>query len=115
MEWLREFIAGATVYRGLPSSLMATLGDERSALHASCLAMREAGARLLKRAQDSGHIRPDVDGTDLFALIGAVGWITDQAPSIDRAPGASLFAGHGRTRPSPSPGKRATTASRRGR
>src|ERR1700730_3745355 len=94
MEWLRDVIAGAHVSRVRPSSLMATLGDERSALHASCLAMREAGARLLKRAQDSGHIRPDVDGTDLFALIGAV----DR-----RAPGASLFAGHGRTRPSPSP------------
>ncbi|SBW17389.1 hypothetical protein FDG2_0197 [Candidatus Protofrankia californiensis] len=44
--------------------------------------MREAAARLLKRAQDSGHIRPDVDGMDLFALITAVGWIADQGPSV---------------------------------
>ncbi|MFF5207242.1 TetR/AcrR family transcriptional regulator [Streptosporangium sp. NPDC000396] len=81
-EWLREFTAGATVYRGLVTSMMATLEDEGSPLHASCLAMRTAAARLLERAQDSGHIRPDIDGTDLFALINAVGWIADQAPSI---------------------------------
>jgi AcrR family transcriptional regulator len=82
MEWLRDFTAGSTAYRGLAASMMATLGDEYSPLHASCLAMREAAARLLKRAQDSGHIRPDVEGTDLFALVSAVCWIADQAPSI---------------------------------
>jgi AcrR family transcriptional regulator len=81
-EWLRDFVGGATAYRGLAASMMATLGDESSSLHASCLAMRQAAARLLERAQDAGHIRPDVDGTDLFALAGAIGWIADQAPSI---------------------------------
>jgi AcrR family transcriptional regulator len=82
MEWLGDFTAGSTAYRGLAASMMATLGDEHSPLHASCLAMREAAARLLKRAQDAGHIRPDVDGTDLFALVSAVGWIGDQAPPV---------------------------------
>jgi AcrR family transcriptional regulator len=81
-EWLREFLAGGTTYRGLAASMMATISDEQSPLHASCLAMREAGARLLERAQESGHIRPDVDRMDLFALISAIGWITDQAPSL---------------------------------
>jgi AcrR family transcriptional regulator len=82
MEWLGDFSAGSTAYRGLAASMMATLGDEHSPLHASCLAMREAAARLLKRAQDAGHIRPDVDGTDLFALVSAVGWIGDQVPPV---------------------------------
>jgi AcrR family transcriptional regulator len=82
MEWLGDFAVGATVYRGLTSSMMATLGDESSSLYASCLAMRQAAGRLLRNAQVSGHIRPDVDGTDLFALVSAVGWITDQAPSL---------------------------------
>jgi AcrR family transcriptional regulator len=82
MAWLRDFTAGSTTYHGLAASMMATLGDESSPLHASCLAMREAATRLLERAQDSGHIRPDIDGTDLFALVSAVGWIADQAPSI---------------------------------
>ncbi|WP_214323373.1 TetR/AcrR family transcriptional regulator [Nonomuraea sediminis] len=82
MEWLGDFMVGASAYRGLAASMIATLDDENSSLHASCLAMRQAGARLLRNAQDAGYIRPDVDGTDLFALISAVGWIADQAPSV---------------------------------
>ncbi|MFJ2752164.1 hypothetical protein [Streptomyces sp. NPDC087297] len=34
------------------------------------------------RGQDTGRIRPDVDGNDLFALVNAIGWIVGQAPSI---------------------------------
>lgn len=82
LEWLGDFAAGTASHRGLAASMMATLSDESSSLHASCLAMRQAGARLLQNAQDAGHIRADVDGTDLFTLISAVGWIADQAPSI---------------------------------
>ncbi|KIF77403.1 TetR family transcriptional regulator [Streptomyces sp. 150FB] len=81
-EWLRDFVANSNTYRGLPASMMATLADEDSSLHASCLAMREAAGGLLKRAQKSGDIRPDIDATDLFALVNAVGWIAEQAPSL---------------------------------
>ena len=81
-EWLGDFVGGATAYRGLAASMMATLGDETSSLYASCHAMRQAAARLLERAQEDGRIRPDVDGTDLFALVGAISWIADQAPAI---------------------------------
>ncbi|MFD4315391.1 TetR/AcrR family transcriptional regulator [Streptomyces sp. NPDC058548] len=81
-DWLGEFTFRAGAFRGLPASLMATLGDPDSALHTSCLAMREAAGRLLRAAQEIGRIRPDVDGTDLFALANALSWITDQAPSI---------------------------------
>ncbi|MEV7375318.1 TetR/AcrR family transcriptional regulator [Streptomyces sp. NPDC090301] len=63
-DWLGGFTERAGAFRGLPASLMATLGDPDSALHASCLAMREAGGRLLRAAQETGRIRPDVDGTD---------------------------------------------------
>jgi AcrR family transcriptional regulator len=82
MEWLRDFTRNSTAYRGLPGSMMALLADEHSPLHASCQAMRDAATRLLKRAQDTGHIRPDVDGTDLFALVNAIGWIAEQAPTL---------------------------------
>jgi AcrR family transcriptional regulator len=81
-EWLRDFARGAGTVRGLPASLMVTLADEKSPLHASCAAMRQAAARLLQRAQVSGHIRPDIDGTDLFALVNAVGWVAEQAPTL---------------------------------
>jgi AcrR family transcriptional regulator len=80
--WLREFGAGANTYRGLAASRLATLGTPGSPLHDSCTAMRAAAATLLRRAQEDGLVRPDVDGTDLVALVNAVGWIADQAPVI---------------------------------
>lgn len=80
--WLREFASGVAAYRGLAASLVATLEDDTTALHASCGRMRAAGADLLRRAQESGDVREDVDGTDLFALLGAVASIADTAPSL---------------------------------
>ncbi|MEU6717069.1 helix-turn-helix domain-containing protein [Nonomuraea sp. NPDC046802] len=81
-EWLQDLMRGMAAYRGLPGSMMTTLLDEGTPLYASCATMRVAAGRLLKRAQGHGHIRPDVDGTDLFALVNAVGWIADQAPAL---------------------------------
>ncbi|MEV1178194.1 helix-turn-helix domain-containing protein [Nonomuraea sp. NPDC049784] len=83
VEFLRELMGGAGAVRGLAGSMMATIQDERSPLHASCMAMRSAAGRLLERAQADGRIREDIDGTDLFALANALSWITDQAPSLD--------------------------------
>ncbi|MFG1703106.1 TetR/AcrR family transcriptional regulator [Nonomuraea sp. M3C6] len=82
LEWLRDFAGGAGAYRGLAGSMMATLNDEASPLYASCHGMQAAAGRLLERAQAVGHIRGDIDGTDLFALVNALSWITDQAPSL---------------------------------
>ncbi|WP_282206240.1 TetR/AcrR family transcriptional regulator [Kitasatospora fiedleri] len=82
VDWLREFCAGAGAYRDLPGTLLATLRDPASPLHASCTAMREAGGGLLAAAQRAGRIRADVTGTDLFALANAVSWIADQAPVL---------------------------------
>jgi AcrR family transcriptional regulator len=81
-EWLQEFLAGSTTYRGLSAAMIATLDDETSPLHASCSALRTAAARLLERAQTAGLVRPDVDRTDLFALVSAIGWIGEEAPSL---------------------------------
>ncbi|MFH8842042.1 TetR/AcrR family transcriptional regulator [Streptomyces sp. NPDC017868] len=81
-EWLYEFTLGAGAYQGLPATLMATLHDPQSPLHAACLTMRQAGGRLLAAAQESGTIRPDVTPVDLFALTNALGWIADQAPTL---------------------------------
>lgn len=81
-EWLYEFTLGAGAYQGLPATLMATLNDPRSPLHAGCLPMRRAGGRLLEAAQESGTVRPDVAPIDLFALVNALSWIADQAPTL---------------------------------
>ena len=41
-----------------------------------------SASHILKLTIPSGDIRSDVDGLDLFALVNAVAWIADQAPSI---------------------------------
>jgi hypothetical protein len=64
--------------------MMSSIEDPESALHASCVTMRAAGARLLTHAQVAGAAREDLDGTDLFALIAALAWLGDQSPSASR-------------------------------
>jgi hypothetical protein len=64
---------------------MAAIEDTQSALHSSCVAMRAAGTRLLVRAQAEGTARTDIDGTDLYALAGALAWLNDQPASAPRA------------------------------
>jgi AcrR family transcriptional regulator len=82
ISWMRETIALAHNYSGAIASMVAAIADEGSALHASCVAMKAAGTQLLIRAQEEGAVRADVDGADLFALVGAMAWVADQ-PSLD--------------------------------
>lgn len=83
--WLREAVAVAHSYRGAIDAMVAAIADPESALHASCQTMRAAGTRLLARAQAEGKARPDLDGTDLFALLGALAWLRDQPSLAPRA------------------------------
>lgn len=85
LTWLRDCVAFATEYRGVTEMMVAAIEDPDSALHASCVAMRAAGTRLLTRAQAEGTARTDVDGTDLFALVAALAWIGDQPALTPRA------------------------------
>jgi AcrR family transcriptional regulator len=87
--WLREVVAVAHDHRGVIASMVAAIADPGSALHASCVTMRAAGARLLARAQAEGMARTDIDGADLFALVGALAWLGDQPSLAERA--AHLF------------------------
>jgi AcrR family transcriptional regulator len=83
--WLRETVAAAHAYSGVTASMMAAIEDPDSALHGSCVAMQSAGTRLLKHAQVAGMARRDIDGADLFALVGALAWLADQNTPAARA------------------------------
>jgi AcrR family transcriptional regulator len=85
VEWLRDCVAFSREYRGVTTLMMAAIEEPDSALHASCVAMRAAGTRLLTRAQDEGVARTDLDGTDLFALVSALAWLGDQPATAPRA------------------------------
>ncbi|MET8170529.1 TetR/AcrR family transcriptional regulator [Streptomyces sp. NPDC005329] len=85
VSWLRDCVAWTTEYRGVTVLMAAAIEDAESALHASCVTLRAAGARLLARAQAEGAARTDVDGTDLFALVAALAWLSDQPSLAPRA------------------------------
>lgn len=85
VSWLRETVAVAHSHRGLTSSMMAAIEDPESAFHVSCVTMRAAGARLLARAQAEGMARTDINGIDLFALVGVLAWLGDQPSLVSRA------------------------------
>lgn len=87
VTWLSDCVVWATEYRGVTELMAAAIEDTGSALHASCVTLRAAGARLLTRAQAAGTARSDIDGADLFALIAMLAWLGDQpslAPRADR-------------------------------
>lgn len=83
--WLRETVSVAHSHRGVIASMAAAIADPDSALHAACITMRASGARLLARAQAEGMARKDIDGADLFALVGALAWLNDQPALASRA------------------------------
>jgi AcrR family transcriptional regulator len=84
-RWLHDCVAWTTEYHGVTVLMAAAIEDTESALHASCVTLREAGARLLTRAQAAGAARTDIDGTDLFALIAMLAWLGDQPALAPRA------------------------------
>lgn len=79
LDWTRSFMEMLGTYRGLTAALTATLADETSELHASCAAMRGAGAALLARAQEAGLIRTDVDAAEFMTLVNGVTWGNEQS------------------------------------
>lgn len=85
ISWFRDFVACAHTYRGVTTLMAAAIEEPESALHASCVAMRTAGARLLARAQAAGVARTTLDGPDLFAMAGALAWLYDQPAHAPRA------------------------------
>ncbi|HWN31322.1 MAG TPA: TetR/AcrR family transcriptional regulator [Pseudonocardia sp.] len=78
LTWLGELAAEARTYHGLPESILAALDDERSELHVSCAAMQAAGARLLRRAQDTGQVRADVSVYEVISLALGLAWAAQQ-------------------------------------
>lgn len=85
VSWFREGVAFVQSFSGIVDLMAAALADPGSALHASCTRVRSTGAQLLLRAQAEGMARPDIDGTDLFALIAGLAWLGDQPAFAPRA------------------------------
>lgn len=72
IEWLGLFVAGASTYRGLPESVIRTLGEPGSPLFASCSSIETTCGELLTAAQQAGAVRADLDAADLLTLAAGV-------------------------------------------
>ncbi|MCK9928122.1 TetR/AcrR family transcriptional regulator [Frankia sp. Mgl5] len=77
--WLGEFVEFTSAYRGLTATLMQTLRDTSTELHAACAAMRTAGSTLLAGAQRAGEIRSDLAALELLTLVSGLAWACEQA------------------------------------
>lgn len=84
--WMQDFLDMTASTQGAISAMVSAIDDEASALHASCVAMRASGSRLLATAQEAGVARPDLDGQDLFSLTAGLAWLGDQPGHRERAP-----------------------------
>ncbi|WP_225031209.1 TetR/AcrR family transcriptional regulator [Paraburkholderia sp. XV] len=85
VAWLKEVIAFTHDHRGIIAAMVGAIEEPDSALHASCVALRSAGASLLARAQKEGKARADLDGAELFDIIAALSWLREQSSHASRA------------------------------
>jgi AcrR family transcriptional regulator len=73
--WLRAYLAGMSATRGTSAALIAAMASPWGAtrLGASSAAICNATERLLRRAQEAGQIRQDVDASDVVRIANAIG------------------------------------------
>lgn len=91
--WFLEATNFVRIFNGVVDLMAKALADTTSALHESCTNLRSVGVGLLHGAQQAGVAHQDIDGEDLFALIGAAGWIGDQPAFTERAERLAAFIG----------------------
>jgi AcrR family transcriptional regulator len=67
--WFERFIAYLATKRALAAELLNYLDRDAELFKASRAALFEAGEPLLRRAQDAGAVRPDVDIAEVISMV----------------------------------------------
>jgi AcrR family transcriptional regulator len=70
--WVSGFMNHVSTYRGLATLVKAGREDERSLFAATFATLIDAGAKLLKRTQQRGEIRADIDVCELLDLASGI-------------------------------------------
>ena len=96
-QWLAELIRHNLTYRGLAESI-ADAVTRHTALGAACERLHDAGAALVRKEQDDGTIRSDIDPHVPIDLAAAVAWSTQDAGD-DGAPCRAPPSDDGRPTP----------------
>ncbi len=82
--WLRLQMDFGAHGRSMGAAVMNAKHTEGSPIQTACLGMRDAGAVLLRRAQDDGLVREDIDMIDLLRLTHGIVLASEQARDNQR-------------------------------
>jgi AcrR family transcriptional regulator len=84
IAWLRLQMDFGAHGRSMGAAIMNAKHTEGTEIQIACVDMREAGAVLLRRAQDAGEVRSDVEIVDLLRLMHGIVIANEQAPDQSR-------------------------------
>jgi AcrR family transcriptional regulator len=81
-NWLQRFVGYVATKQALADELFAVNDAERQAVFAGCRAMLEgAGEPLLRRAQDAGVVRPDIEIGETIRMVAGIAKIPADDPA----------------------------------
>jgi AcrR family transcriptional regulator len=79
IEWLRQQLVFGARGKSMGAAVMNAKHTEGTDIQLACAGMRDAAAVLLRRAQEAGQVRPDVDLADVLRLLHGIVIATEQA------------------------------------
>ncbi|MGB8197597.1 MAG: helix-turn-helix domain-containing protein [Acidimicrobiales bacterium] len=82
--WLRLQMDFGAHGRSMGAAVMNAKHTEGTEIQIACANMREAGAVLLRRAQEAGEVRHDVEMVDVLRLMHGIVLANEQAPDQSR-------------------------------
>ncbi len=85
ITWLRLQMEFAARGRSMGAAVMAAKYVPGTNIHDANMAMHQAGAVLLRRAQDAGHIRRDVQLVDVIRLVYGIVMVNEHASDAEGA------------------------------
>ena len=84
VRWLRCQMDFGARGRSMGAAVMNAKHTEGSEIQMACVEMREAGSVLLRRAQESGDVKLDIDLIDVLRLMGGIVMANEHAPDPER-------------------------------
>ncbi|GAA4214876.1 TetR/AcrR family transcriptional regulator [Actinocatenispora rupis] len=84
-RWLGLLLGHLTTYKGLAAAIIASTGEDHSALAHACDPIHDTGATLVTRAQSAGTVRADVTAADIHRMVHGIALITENLPDRDDA------------------------------
>jgi AcrR family transcriptional regulator len=79
-DWLGAMVAWGATKRSMSTTLLATLGRESELISTCSLMLRHSIEKLLRRAQEAGVARDDIEPADVLRLVHGLVVACDQAP-----------------------------------